>query len=255
MSATDSMENIILVPTYNERDNIAVLLPKIFAVSPSSAVMVIDDQSPDGTADVVRDLCRRYPRLSLFERKKKEGLGRAYADALIHILPDQTIEAVLLMDADLSHDPASIPFLLHELEHADVVIGSRYVPGGTIVGWEWVRRILSAWGNRYCRWVTGLPVHDQTSGFYAMRASLLRQLSFSHADPSGYAFQVHLKYQLWKLGARIIEYPITFRNRVTGESKISVRIIEEGIFLPWRLLREEKESSTTVNTPSHHSKP
>lgn len=228
----------VLIPTYNERENLLRLVPALFSVAPDVEVMVIDDSSPDGTGQAAQDLRVPFPRLSLFSRAEKNGLGRAYMDAFMRVLEDARVELVITMDADLSHDPAIIPQLREKAREADLVIGSRYVPGGRIVGWEQWRKFLSAAGNRYVRAVTRIPVHDCTSGYMAIRTSLLRQIDFSDFDTSGYAFLIYLKYKAWRYGARIAEIPICFRNRVTGESKISSSIIREGLRLPWRLLKK-----------------
>ncbi len=227
---------MVLLPTYNERENIGSIVPEIFSLFPEIFIMVIDDQSPDGTAVAVRSLQKQYPNLFLFERQKKEGLGRAYAEAFQKVLnefPD--IETVVTMDADGSHDPEDLPRLLSARSKAQVVVGSRYVHGGVIHGWEHARQLLSRWGNRYARFVTGIPVKDVTSGFNCISADVLKRLRFSTLDPSGYAFTISTKYAIWKLGAKMKEIPITFKNRRFGESKISLRIVGEGIILPWKL--------------------
>lgn len=232
------MKTVILIPTYNERENILRLVPNIFAATPDVHIMVIDDHSPDGTAEAVEELKSSYPNAMLYRRPGKEGLGRAYMDAFKKNLDETDYEVICTMDADLSHDPNHLPAMLHAIETHDIVIGSRYVPGGSIIGWEPWRKLLSRWGNQYCRIVTRIPIHDCTTGFTAMRASFLRKINFSDFDTSGYAFLIYLKYKFWKLGARICEVPICFRNRITGESKISTRIIQEGLLLPWRLIKK-----------------
>jgi dolichol-phosphate mannosyltransferase len=235
------MNAIILLPTYNECENVAHIIPMIFNILPAIRVMVVDDNSPDGTAEVVKLMQPRFPNLLLYQRAKKEGLGRAYTDAFRKVLAEfPNVDVVCTMDADLSHDHAALPDMLKKIETHDVVIGSRYVAGGRLEGWEFHRRMLSRCGNAYVRAVTHLPTHDCTSGFSCIRVSALKRLDFSLLNPSGYAFLIALKYALWKSGARIAEYPITFRSRLSGESKISMRIIEEGIMLPWRLITRKK---------------
>lgn len=242
------LRTVILLPTYNERENIQKIVPLLFSALPEVRIMAVDDNSPDGTAAVVKDLQRTYPNLLLFERAKKEGLGRAYTDAFKKVLTDfPEVDVVVTMDADLSHDHEKLPAMLAKAEAYDLVIGSRYVPGGRLEGWEFHRRMLSRLGNRYVRLVTKLPVRDATSGFNCIRTSALKKLNFSALDPSGYAFLIALKYTLWKQGARIAEAPITFRSRLSGESKISMRIIEEGLLLPWKLI--QKERSVLVKCP------
>lgn len=233
------MNAIILLPTYKERENIRQYIPRLFGLLPENArIMVVDDNSPDGTAEETRALQKNYPRLLLYERPKKEGLGRAYADAFRKVMREYPeVEIIVTMDADMSHDEKQLPAMLAAMEDCDLVTGSRYVRGGRTVGWELWRKLLSSLGNRYVRLVTRLPINDATAGFNCIRVSVLKKINFSAIDPSGYAFLIALKYMLWRDGARIAERPITFRNRLTGESKISMHIIEEGILMPWKLVR------------------
>jgi dolichol-phosphate mannosyltransferase len=227
------MRYTVITPTYNEAANIGTLVAEVFKRVPDVSVLVVDDNSPDGTSDVVRKLQAQYPNLSLFLRERKEGLGKAYISAFKRVLNDT--DAVIMMDADLSHHPEYLPKLIAAAEHADVVVGSRYMPGGATQGWELWRRILSRCGNWYARTVTGLPVRDCTAGFMLVKADFLRKVDFSQFDLSGYAFLIELKYLLWKAGARMAQVPIIFRNRIGGESKISSHIINEGILAPWKI--------------------
>lgn len=232
------MTTVILIPTYNERENILLLIPRLFTAAPDVFVLVIDDNSPDGTAKAVKELCQKFPNLSLYQRERKEGLGKAYLDAFRKVLSDSNVAVVCTMDADLSHAPEALPAMLRALSEADMIIGSRYVTGGSVEGWEPWRKFLSGWGNRYSRLVTRLPVRDCTSGFSCISADALRRIDFSDFDMSGYAFLIYLKYKLWRSGMRLFEVPIHFKNRLTGESKISLRIVEEGLLLPWRLIHK-----------------
>lgn len=227
------MKYTVITPTYNEAANIGLLVSELSKHAPDSSILVVDDNSPDGTADVVRELQQQHPNLSLFLREKKEGLGKAYISAFKRVI-DQA-DAVIMMDADLSHHPEYLPKLMRAAEHADVVVGSRYIPGGATQGWELWRRVLSRCGNWYARTVTGLPVHDCTAGFMLVKTDFLRKIDFSRFDLSGYAFLIELKYLLWKAGARMSQIPIVFRNRMGGESKISSHIINEGILAPWKI--------------------
>ncbi len=242
--------NVIVIPTYNERENIRTLVPAIFTAVPDVSILVVDDNSPDGTAAQVRELQLRFPRLSLLERKGKEGLGRAYIHAFGMVLADLTVATVTMMDADHSHDPKYLPAMFAAIaEGASVVVGSRHMRGGATVGWELWRRVLSAGGNLYCRLITRLPIYDCTGGFNMMRADVLRRVDFGTFDLSGYAFIMELKYALWKAGRQqasldqprradgaFKEIPIVFCNRVEGESKISSNIIWEGIVAPWKMI-------------------
>ena len=230
------MRDVIVIPTYNEKENISVLIPLIFRILPSVYVVVADDNSPDGTAKVILDLKNLYPNLSLISRSQKDGLGKAYTNAFKEILKDNNLNSIVMMDADLSHDPKYLVEMLKKSKDFSVVVGSRYVSGGATLGWELWRRVLSYFGNFYCRMITGLPIYDCTGGFNIISADLLRKIDFSKMDMSGYAFIMEIKYLLYRAGGTFFEVPITFVNRVGGESKISSHIISEGIIAPWRML-------------------
>lgn len=223
------------MPTYNERDNVEPIIRAVFSTVPEVHILVIDDNSPDGTAEVVRALRGEFPQLELLLRRRKEGLGRAYLDGFGRLLGEGGFDALLTMDADFSHDPAYLPEILARGASHDVVIGSRYVQGGGVEGWEQWRRLLSAWANFYCRTITGMPLRDCTAGYIFMRTDVLRKLRLESLGMSGYAFLMELKYALWRAGARFAEVPIVFRCRRSGESKISSHIIGEGVLAPWRL--------------------
>ena len=228
---------LVLIPTYNERENIDLLLPAIFSLLPDINVMVIDDASPDGTGERVTALSRRYPNLRLHSRKTKEGLGKAYADAFGKVLKETDFRSVITMDADGSHDARYLPALLSGLAVADVVVGSRYTSGGGVASWEKWRRLLSRGGNLYARLLTGLPIKDLTAGFICMDKETLARITLSDSEASGYAFLIDLKFRLvHQGGARIAEVPIVFGGRRHGESKISGQIIAEGLRVPLRLL-------------------
>ena len=227
------MNTCVVVPTYQERENIEPFVRAVFAQLPSTRILVVDDSSPDGTAGSVRGMQAEFPALSLRVRPRKEGLGRAYVDAFELVLSDASVDRVIMMDADFSHDPADLPRLLARTE--DLVVGSRYIHGGGAEGWERWRRALSSGGNFYSRWVTGVPLSDLTGGFNAIRAARLRTLDLHRLKSSGYSFQIELKFMLWKEGASAAEVPIIFHKRRSGESKITKHIILEGVLAPWRL--------------------
>ncbi len=225
---------VVLLPTYNERGNVGRTIDEIFIHAPGIHVCVIDDSSPDGTADVVRRYIQTYPTLELIVRKKKTGLGDAYKAGYAHV-SKHDYRYVITMDADGSHNPKDIPRMLNAMQTYDLVVGSRYVLGGKIQDWELWRRLLSAGGNMYTRMVTGMQIKDTTSGFVCVRRELVRNIDFVGIHASGYAYQIECKWQCWRAGAVIGEIPITFLPRREGESKLSHHTIFEAIKLPWRL--------------------
>lgn len=235
-TATMARKAALVLPTYNERENMQALIPAVYALLPELTIYVVDDNSPDGTALAVLELQQSYPNLRLVRRAKKDGLGRAYLHGFKEALKDPAVEAIFMMDGDLSHDPAHMPEMLALQSTHDLVIGSRYISTGRTLGWELWRRLLSRYGNVYARTILGVPYRDCTSGYNCIRASLLRSLDFNRLNLSGYAFIMHLKYLLHSAGARTLEIPITYKNRTVGKSKISNHIIAEGIIAPWKML-------------------
>jgi dolichol-phosphate mannosyltransferase len=225
----------IILPTYNERENIEKLVPLIFSYVPDARIIVVDDNSPDGTSEVIEILQKNYPKLILIKRDRKDGLGKAYIHAFREALKDVDVGTVVMMDADFSHHPKYLPEMLSRVKDGSVVIGSRYVKGGKTTGWELWRRTLSVGGNWYCRIITGMPIRDCTGGFNAISASALRRIDLNALDLSGYAFIMDLKYALYSSGAIFTEIPIVFANRTKGDSKISNHIIREGIIAPWKI--------------------
>jgi len=219
----------VVVPTYNEVDNIAGLLSKLLACDCRPDVVVVDDNSPDGTADLVRAWHGSQPRVSLHPRQRKDGLGAAYVDGFTHVLGQNRYDAVVQMDADGSHAAEDVDRLVAALDRGDLVIGSRYVPGGAVDGWPAGRRILSRFGNVYARAWLGLPLRDLTGGFKAWRADTLATLGLGHVRSDGYAFQVEMTARAVARGARVTEVPITFRNRSAGTSKMDARIAVEAL--------------------------
>lgn len=230
----------VVIPTYNEKENVAMIVARVRASLPEGRVFVVDDSSPDGTAEIVREIMKSDPHVQLLIREKKEGLGKAYMHAFREIIKDRDVRTVVMMDADFSHDPKYVPEMVGKRESHHVIVGSRYVKGGATIGWELWRRLLSFFGNLYSRIVTGLPIRDLTGGFNAIDADYLRKIDFSVMDMSGYAFQIELKYELSRLGAKFAEIPIVFTNRIGGESKISNHIIREGILAPWKIRLRKK---------------
>jgi len=231
------MKNFIILPTYNERKNIGILVDEIFSLIPEINILVVDDNSPDGTAAAVEELMAKYPNLSLLKRPGKDGLGGAYIAGFKKLLSDPEIKNIFMMDADFSHHPRYLPALLAEKENYGLVIGSRYIAGGGVAKWELWRKILSAGGNFYVRTLLGRHISDWTGGFNCIKADYLRKVDLDKIDLSGYAFIMGLKYFLTKAGANVKEIPITFEARRGGESKLSHHIISEGIIAPWKILK------------------
>lgn len=230
------MKTRIIIPTYNERENIIPLITELLRLMPYEIrIIVIDDNSPDGTADLVRDHMVKEPRVSLLTRPGKLGMGSAYQAAFRKVLDHGGDDCIVTTDADFSHNPKYVPELVKECQSHDLVVGSRYVKGGGIRDWELWRRVLSWGGNFYVRLVTGSPIHDCTAGFSCMRADFLRKVPFEKITVSGYAWWFALRQMFYRRGARIKEIPIIFTDRKLGQSKISTHIIYEGLIEPWRI--------------------
>src|SRR3954447_21545969 len=212
---------IIVLPTYDERENVVGLLAAVRAAVPDADVLVVDDNSPDGTAGLVEEAAADLGQIKLLRRPGKQGLGSAYREGFAVAL-DEGYEIVVTMDVDFSHDPAVLPELLRLIDAgADAVIGSRYVPGGDTVDWPWHRRVLSRWGNRYTSLLLGLQIRDCTSGYRAYRADALARIAPQTTSAEGYAFLTELVRRLVRSGCRVMETPIVFRDRRFGESKMS----------------------------------
>lgn len=230
----------VILPTYNEADNLEPIAAAILGTLPAATLLVVDDGSPDGTGDLADRLAAADPRVRVHHRSAKAGLGRAYL-AGFRLALDGGATSVVQMDADWSHDPAALPGLLAPLEQeaADLVIGSRYTRGGGVVDWGLARRIVSRGGSLFARVVLGLPANDLTGGFKAWRAESLRVIDFEGVHAGGYVFQIEMTYRADRQGARIREIPITFRDRRVGQSKMSRRIVAEALVVVLRLRWEE----------------
>ena len=233
------MRILIVLPTFNEADNIVEVLQKLRAVVPEASVLVVDDSSPDGTADLVEEVAEEIGDVSVMRRPAKSGLGSAYRDGFRHGLA-AGYDVMVEMDSDLSHDPAALPSLLAAAaDGAALALGSRYIPGGSIPDWSWHRRALSRWGNRYAAAVLGIDVNDATSGYRAYRAEALAGIDFHTVQADGYGFQVEMAYRVLASGGRVVEVPISFTDRVRGESKMSSRIVVEALVLvTWWAIRD-----------------
>ncbi|HBU04872.1 MAG TPA: dolichol-phosphate mannosyltransferase [Acidimicrobiaceae bacterium] len=230
---------MIVLPTFNEADNIVEVLQKLRAVIPEASMLVVDDSSPDGTADLVEEVAEEIGDVSVMRRPAKSGLGSAYCDGFRHGLA-AGYDVMVEMDSDLSHDPAALPSLLAAAaDGAALALGSRYIPGGSIPDWSWHRRALSRWGNRYAAAVLGIDVNDATSGYRAYRAEALADIDFHTVQADGYGFQIEMAYRVLASGGRIVEVPISFTDRVRGESKMSSRIVIEALVLvTWWAIRD-----------------
>lgn len=223
-------ENLVIIPTYNEKDNIEAVLRQVFSLDVAFDVLVVDDNSPDGTAQIVKNLQNEFSRLFLEVRKEKDGLGKAYTHGFKWALQRDYLY-IFEMDADLSHNPLDLPRLLEALQSGiDLAIGSRYSHGVNVVNWPMARVLLSFVASKYARFVTGLPVHDATAGFVGYRRIVLETLDLNQIKFKGYGFQIEMKYKAWRKKFKLSEVPIIFVNRVAGESKINSNILGEAVF-------------------------
>jgi dolichol-phosphate mannosyltransferase len=226
---------LVVVPTYNERDNLPLLVDGLMRHA-NVRLLVVDDQSPDGTGQLAETLAREHQgRINVLHRTANRGLGRSYIDG-IKIAIREPVDVICQMDADLSHDPAQLPRLIEATSRGDVVIGSRYIPGGAIVNWPRRRRLLSRFANTYIRMVTRLNAHDCTSGYRCWRRDALAALPLDRFISDGYSFLVEMLFVADRRGLRITEVPITFVERRLGESKLSRAVIAESAVTPWRLV-------------------
>ncbi|MDE2728875.1 MAG: polyprenol monophosphomannose synthase [Gemmatimonadota bacterium] len=235
------MKSLIIVPTYNEFDNIRRLLPELMALGPDIRVLVVDDNSPDGTGRLADKLAAENERISVLHRPKKLGLGSAYVAGFKYAI-QQDVDCVFEMDADFSHDPAMIPKFIEEIASCDMVIGSRYISGINVVNWPMSRLLLSYFANIYTRVVTGMTIRDTTSGFKCFRREVLEHIDLDRVRSDGYAFQIEMNFRCWRKGYRMREIPIIFVDRRSGTSKLSRGVINEAVWIVWwlrlqRLLR------------------
>ena len=227
-------ETLIVIPTYNEVENIEPLIKEVLETVPQVEILVVDDSSPDGTGEVVKKIAQEDSRVHLLSRAKKEGLGRAYVAGFKWAL-DRGYSVICQMDSDFSHQPRHLPTFFETIKDCDVVLGSRYMPGGETEGWPLRRKLLSKGGNLYARLILGLPFSDLTGGFKCFKAHVLRAIDLDSVGAQGYAFQMEMTYRAYKLGFSIKEIPIVFPDRLRGESKLSGSIFWESLALPWRL--------------------
>jgi dolichol-phosphate mannosyltransferase len=228
------MRPLVIVPTYNERENLPIVVERLLQI-PDVRVLVVDDGSPDGTGSLADELAARSGgRVTVLHRSGPRGLGRSYIDGIRHAFGTDATH-ICQMDADLSHDPADVPRLLEAVRSADMVVGSRYIPGGRIENWPLRRKLLSAFANRYVRTVAGLRVNDCTSGFRCWRREALERVALDRIASNGYAFVVEMTWAAIATGCRVAEVPITFVERRQGASKLSGGVLAESAIVPWRL--------------------
>ncbi|MBM2840153.1 MAG: Dolichyl-phosphate beta-D-mannosyltransferase [Bacteroidetes bacterium] len=226
--------SLVIIPTYNEADNITRLIPAVLGQAPNIDVLVVDDDSPDGTAGLVRDMMSADSRIHLIERPAKAGLGTAYV-AGFRFAIEHGFDYIFEMDADFSHSPKEIPNFLKKIQDYDLVLGSRYIHGVRVLNWPMRRLLLSFSANVYTQIITGLPVHDATGGFKCFRRSVLEAIDLEKIKSNGYAFQIEMSFKAWKKGFRITEIPIIFLDRRSGVSKMSKNIVHEAFFMLWKL--------------------
>jgi dolichol-phosphate mannosyltransferase len=228
---------IVVVPTYNERDNLPKLVDRLLALKDAVEILVVDDGSPDGTGEWVAATAARDSRIHLLARTAKNGLGRAYVSGFQWAL-EHGYDLILQMDADFSHSPEDVPKLLEGIRTtgADLVIGSRYVDGIRVINWPLKRLVLSVGASYYVKWITGLPVWDPTGGFKCWRRRTLEAIDLSTVKSNGYGFQIEMNHRVWRQGLRVTEVPIIFSDRVEGTSKMSKKIVIEALLMVWGLL-------------------
>lgn len=225
---------LVVVPTYNERENLPVIVPRILATDSRLDVLVVDDGSPDGTGAIADALAAADGRVHVLHRAAKEGLGRAYLAGFAWALA-RDYAWVFEMDADFSHDPKYLAEFLAAAADADLVLGSRYASGVNVINWPMSRLLLSWFANKYVRWITGLPLTDATGGFKCFRRQVLESIPLDRVRSNGYAFQIEMSYRAWKKGFRLLEVPIVFVDRVEGHSKMNKRIVREAVWMVWWL--------------------
>ena len=242
------MKTLIIIPTYNELDNLRPLLQEIFSYAPDTDVLIVDDNSPDGTGKLADEIHNENPQVHVLHRAGKLGLGTAYIAGFKYAVAHD-YDAAFEMDADFSHDPRYLPDFLKAIEHADLVIGSRYIPGGGTPNWSFLRRFISGGGNIFARFMLGIPVQDCTAGFRCYRRQVLESIDLDTIQSQGYAFQVEMAYRVMQQGFKIVETPIVFMDRRIGKSKMSRKIVIEAFIY---VLRARFGKKPPAHTPTEH---
>lgn len=228
------MKSLVIIPTYNERENIERIVPLVLEKDPSIHVLIVDDNSPDGTGEIADRMAKENDRIFVIHRQNKSGLGTAYITGFKFAL-ERDFNYVFEMDCDFSHDPKYIPDFLQTVKEHDLVLGSRYISGVNVINWPMSRLLLSYYANVYSRIVTGLPVRDATGGFKCFRREVLEAIDLEKVRSNGYSFQIEMSFRAWKKGFRIKEIPIVFEDRRVGQSKMSKKIVREAVWMVWRL--------------------
>ncbi len=228
------MKTLVIIPTFNELENMPKLLPEVLSKNDEINILIVDDNSPDGTAAFVENEMKNNDRIYLIKRPSKRGLGTAYIAGFKYALQNK-YDLIFEMDADFSHDPNEIPRFLEEIKDSDLVLGSRYKNGVNVINWPMRRLLLSWFANIYTRVITGLPVHDATGGFKCFRRKVLEAIDLDRVTSNGYAFQIEMNFIAWKKGFNVKEIPIIFVDRVKGKSKMSRKIVREAVTMVWKL--------------------
>ena len=227
-------DTLVIIPTYNERENLPQMLERLLALPVKVDVLVVDDNSPDGTGDVADEFAARESRVHVLHREVKDGLGRAYCAGFLWAL-ERSYEFIFEMDGDLSHNPADIPVFLEAAKSADLVVGSRYSNGIRVINWPLNRLMLSLTAAKYVQIITGMRITDPTGGYKCFRRKTLQVLDLENVRSNGYSFQIEMTHKVWRQGLRVVEVPIIFTDRFQGRSKMSWNIVEEALMMVWRL--------------------
>ncbi|MDB6054800.1 MAG: hypothetical protein JWN25_2323 [Verrucomicrobiales bacterium] len=226
---------LVIVPTYNEKENLPLLARRVLSLQVSVDLLVVDDNSPDGTGKIADDLASKNPHVHVLHRAEKNGLGRAYCAGFAWAL-ERDYEFIMEMDGDFSHNPDDIPIFLNAAQNADLVVGSRYCNGIRVINWPLGRLLLSTTAARYVQIITGMPISDPTGGYKCFRRKALQSIDLNAVGSNGYSFQIELTHKLWRQGMKIVEVPIIFTDRFLGTSKMSGKIVREALFMVWKLL-------------------
>lgn len=228
------MKSIIIIPTFDELNNIQKMIPILLSSYPEMDILVVDDNSPDGTGEYVKKLSEENSRIHVLQRAAKSGLGTAYVAGFKYMLKNG-FDLAFQMDADFSHDPKEIKNFLKEIDNFDLIVGSRYIQGVNVVNWPMRRLLLSYFANKYSKIVTGLPMCDGTGGFKCFKRKVLEAIDLDSIHSNGYAFQIEMNFKAWKKGFKLKEIPIVFVDRIEGTSKMSKKIVREAVFMVWKL--------------------